>query len=549
MQLRERALQAARFTAALLRWAWAYGNAHRRLSAGILSFSVAGILAAAFLPSLFGGDEPAVPPPASAPPVAEAVTPVPIPVAAPPLEDVIERAMPGVVEIRTDAGTGTGFIAHEMGLVITNLHVVGSNERVNVRLASGGNYTGTVIGAHPTLDMAFIEIDQGDRFRPLPLGDSDAVRIGAAVIAIGFPLGPELGEDATVTTGIISAKRPDRGYLQTDADLNPGNSGGPLLDQFGCVVGINTAGAGETEDGTVISGINFAIPVNHLKDSLQEIGGFAVCEPGAASVFPATTSVPTPPSGLAPDSTISPTVAPAPTPTQTPTPTPEPTPTPAPTATPAPTETPTPTATPEPTATPTPEPTATPTPTPVPTATPTPRPTATPVPTPTITPTPTVTPAPTPTPTPRWEWNEYDNTTHKYTIRYERNWTITSGTSARGRPFLDITVKDFATGESLADFFERHRAELIEMVPNYILFEPGQTGGQTIGNRNFVQMEYLWQPGPDDCIYDVVSRVFRSRFYPTRDYGFVLSAGMCEDQQALFDEPRNFMLSSFQEYD
>ncbi len=484
---------------------------------------------------------PPVPPPTATPwPTPDVTTrpvatrPVRVPPVVPLLEDVIQGAMPGIVEIRTDSGSGTGFIAHEMGLVVTNEHVVSGNDLVNIRFATGGNYVGTVIGFHRTLDMAYIEIDSNSRFTPLPLGDSDAVRVGASVIAIGFPLGSELGDEPTATTGIISAKRPATNFLQTDASLNPGNSGGPLLDQYGCVVGINTAGVDETDDGQAITGINFAIPVNDLRDALRTAGisGFPPCEPPLPAIA---TSVPT----QLPTATL----APVPTPTPAPTPTPTPTPTPLPTETPTPEPTATPT--PEPTATPTPEPTATPRPTPRPTRVPTA--TSRPAPTPTPTPTPTATP--TPIPTPVWVWHLYDNTSSKYTIRYEQNWSLTSGESAGGRPFLHIRTKDFKSGESVADFFERHRQEMIQMAPNYAAFEPGQTGGQTVNQRNYVQMEYLWQPGAGDCLYHVVDQVFRSRFYPARDHGFIISAGVCEDQHAQYDEPREFMLATFEEYE
>ena len=475
--------------------------AHKKLSAGILAVGGLGFLALLFLPPLLGGDEPPEASSGAQPAIPAPLTPVPVPSAKPALEDVIQGAMPGIAEIRTNTGTGTGFIVHEMGLVVTNELVVGGNDRVSIRLATGGNYSGTVIGTHPTLDMAFIEIDPGPRFSPLPLGDSDAVRVGAGVIAIGFPLGSDLGNDPTVTTGILSAKRQEQDFLQTDASLNPGNSGGPLLDEYGCVVGINTAGVGETDDGQVITGINFAIPVNHLKISLNEIGGFAVCQPGVAQN-------PTPAPFPSLVATVQPAETPTPTETPVPTPTPEPTamavlePTPELTATPTPTPVPTPT--PEPTATPTPVPTAKPVPTP------TPVPTATPIPTPTLTPAPTATPLPTIPPTPAWVWLPYDDTSRKFKMTYEQSWTFTSAASARGRPFLDVKVKDFQSGESTAGFFERHRQELIDMVPNYSLLELGLTRGETIKGRNYVHMEYLWQPSSGDCLYQVVDHVFRS---------------------------------------
>ena len=308
------------------------------------------------------------------------------------------------------------------------------------------------------------------------------------------------------------------------------------------MVGINTAGVGETDDGQVITGINFAIPVNHLKISLNEIGGFAVCQPGVAQN-------PTP----APFPSLVATVQPAETPT--PIETPVPTPTPAPTATPVPTPTPEPTATPTPVPTATPVPTPTPVPTATPVPTPTPVPTATPIPTPTLTPAPTATPLPTLPPTPAWVWLPYDDTSRKFKMTYEQSWTFTSAASARGRPFLDVKVKDFQSGESTAGFFERHRQELLDAARNHVydpsqpFLEPGGTGSGSIDDLYpYLFMEYLWRPNPSDCLYHVVEHVFRSRFYPVRDYGFIVTAGFCESQQELYDESRGYILASFEEY-
>ena len=135
-------------------------------------------------------------------------------------------------------------------------------------------------------------------------------------------------------------------------------------------------------------------------------------------------------------------------------------------------------------------------------------------------------------------------------MRYEQAYRVTGVASAGGRPFLNVQVKDFQSGESTANFFERHRAELIAMAPNYSLFEPGLTRGETTAEgRNYIHYEYLLQPGAGDCIYHVVEHVFRSRFYPTRDYGFVVSAGVCESEQVLYEQRREHMLNSFEEYD
>ena len=301
------------------------------------------------------------------------------------IADVTENALPSVAHIVTGTGSGTGFIVNESGLVVTNKHVVDGSTQVSVRMAEGSEYLGSVTQRHPTLDLAYVSIDSTQAFTPIAVGDSDEVRVGAEVIAIGFPLGSALGSEPTVSVGIISAKRDDR--LQTDASLNPGNSGGPLLDMYGQVIGVVVSRVEEDSAGRPISGIGFAIPINEVKTEL------------GAQVSPAGPVLPTP----TPFPTIGPTpdmeatmsaieaidafrrasdqatqaavdaqataeqyaasleatrVAGLPTPTPTATPTATPTPTPIPT--------PTPTPTPEPTATPTPTPTLTPTPTPHP---------------------------------------------------------------------------------------------------------------------------------------------------------------------------------------
>ena len=486
-------------------------------------------------------------PPGSGDAVPSETLPTPggaMPLAVPDIADVIDAAMPGIVEIRAGAGSGTGFIVHEDGLVITNRHVVGDTGQVGIRLATGGDYTGTVLGVHPTLDLAYIDIESDSVFRPLALGDSDAARVGADVIAIGFPLGADLGEDPTVTTGIISAKRQDLDYLQTDADLNPGNSGGPLLDEYGCVVGINTAGIEGTGDGQVVTGINFAIPVNDLREALSDVANIPVCEgrqPEGMAVVPPETPTPTPIPAPTPD--ISATVSAGVEATRAADPTPLPTSTPTPLQ-PTPTPTPEPTLTPTPMPTPTPAPTLTPTPTPRPTATP--RPTSTPL--PTATPRPTPTPTPAPTPTRSWFWATHEDTTHKYTIKYERAFALTGPLSAKGSPFLQIHAKEFESGESTSLFFQRHRQELLDAAPEYHLFEPGSTRGETIDGRNYIHMEYLIQPRADDCVYHVVEHIFRSRFYPAKDVGFIISTGICDLQLADFGQIRELILQGFEEY-
>ena len=155
--------------------------------------------------------------------------------------------MPSVVHIIAGSGTGTGFIINEDGLVVTNKHVVAENNQVAVRLVTGNEYQANVAQRHPDLDLAYIDIDASRSFTPIAIGDSDNIRVGEDVIAIGFPLGRSLGLEPTVSVGIVSAKR--NNHLQTDASLNPGNSGGPLLDMFGQVSGVVVPGWKPTTPG------------------------------------------------------------------------------------------------------------------------------------------------------------------------------------------------------------------------------------------------------------------------------------------------------------
>ena len=193
--------------------------------------------------------------------------------------DVIEKALPSVVHVIAGSGSGTGFIVSENGLVVTNRHVVEGIRRVTVILATGEEFRGEVVQRHSVLDLAYVEIDSDRAFTPLAIGDSNDVRAGEAVIAIGYPLGEELGLEPTVSRGIVSAKRDD--YLQTDASLNPGNSGGPLLDANGNVIGVITARVESTETGRPVTGIGFAIPVNAVR---QDLGALAAS--GSASRTP-----------------------------------------------------------------------------------------------------------------------------------------------------------------------------------------------------------------------------------------------------------------------
>ena len=188
-----------------------------------------------------------------------------------PFEDMFKEF--GTPQTRKANALGSGFIIEKNGLVITNNHVIKNAEDIVVIVGGDKEYKATIVGADPLSDIAVLQIDSKEKFIPVKFGNSDKARIGDWVIAIGNPFG--LG--GTVTSGIISARNRSIGlsryedYIQTDASINTGNSGGPLFDMKGDVIGINTAILGK--GGSV--GIGFSIPSNSAKkviDQLIEFG-------------------------------------------------------------------------------------------------------------------------------------------------------------------------------------------------------------------------------------------------------------------------------------
>ena len=188
-----------------------------------------------------------------------------------PFEDMFKEF--GTPQKRKSAALGSGFIIDKKGIVITNNHVIQNAEDIVVKVDGDKEFKAKIIGADPLSDIAVLQIISKETFKPVKFGDSDKARIGDWVIAIGNPLG--LG--GTVTSGIISARNRSIGlsryedYIQTDASINSGNSGGPLFDMNGDVIGINTAILGK--GGSI--GIGFSIPSNSAKkviDQLIEFG-------------------------------------------------------------------------------------------------------------------------------------------------------------------------------------------------------------------------------------------------------------------------------------
>jgi serine protease Do len=186
-------------------------------------------------------------------------------------------------EDNRSAATGSGFVYDDQGHILTNNHVIESAERVTVVLADGRDFNARVVGADPNTDVAIIRVDRrpGEVLPVSQVGDSDALRVGDWVLALGNPLGLQF----TVTAGIVSAKGRSidilrnstntqlESFIQTDAAINPGNSGGPMVDLLGRVVGINSAIESRTG---YFSGAGFAIPMNLARKVADDLIRYGV---------------------------------------------------------------------------------------------------------------------------------------------------------------------------------------------------------------------------------------------------------------------------------
>jgi serine protease Do len=174
---------------------------------------------------------------------------------------------------RKASALGSGFIIKEDGVVITNNHVIKGAEDILVRIGAK-EYKAKVLGADPYMDIAVLKMETKDKFKAVKFGDSDKARVGDWVVAIGNPFG--LG--GTVTSGIISARNRDINltryddFIQTDASINQGNSGGPLFNLEGEVIGINTAIIAPGQSGSI--GIGFAIPANAASNVIDQLINF-----------------------------------------------------------------------------------------------------------------------------------------------------------------------------------------------------------------------------------------------------------------------------------
>ncbi len=170
-------------------------------------------------------------------------------------------------------GAGSGFVYDQDGHIITNYHVVEDAEELSVTLADGESYPAEIVGQDPANDLAVIKIDAETIPPPIPVGDSDGLRVGQFVVAIGNPFGLE----RTLTVGVVSSlgrviEGPDGRFIgeviQTDAAINPGNSGGPLLDLSGNVIGVNSKIVSPSQAN---AGIGFAVPSNTIRRVVPQL--------------------------------------------------------------------------------------------------------------------------------------------------------------------------------------------------------------------------------------------------------------------------------------
>ena len=212
------------------------------------------------------------------------------------INEIFRRDAPGVVQVtstqvvrtsdpfnfgfpqtQTQKALGSGFVMDKAGHIVTNYHVVAGAESVEVSFSNSDNMKAKVVGSDPSTDLAVLQIDARSRaLTPLAFGNSDRVRVGDSVVAIGNPL----GYDRSVTAGIVSAVQraisapnqfPIDHVIQTDAPINHGNSGGPLIDSRGAVIGVNAqiATGDSGSDGNI--GIGFAIPINTVRTVVAQL--------------------------------------------------------------------------------------------------------------------------------------------------------------------------------------------------------------------------------------------------------------------------------------
>ncbi len=192
------------------------------------------------------------------------------------LQEIYEKMIPSVVSIVTDSGTGTGIVMSEDGYLITNCHVIAQAQQITAMTWDEQTYTAALVGSDEASDLAVLKIEPDEPLTAAEFGDSDALRVGDTVVAIGDPLGVKLR--GTMTNGIVSAinrnlmvNDREMTLIQTNAALNNGNSGGPLINCYGQVVGVNAVKLSSYYSQATVEGLGFAIPISTAKPIIDEL--------------------------------------------------------------------------------------------------------------------------------------------------------------------------------------------------------------------------------------------------------------------------------------
>ena len=449
----------------------------------------------------------------------------------------IEAAVAGgVVQIVTDIGVGSGFIADPEGIVVTDSRVVEGSWLIKVTLQNGKTLSGALLGINQKLGIAYIGVSDEEKLFQIPMGNSDNMCAGDNAFAFQYQPGPNPeGNAPIITTGRISSV--GKGFLATDLLLSPKSIGGPLLGNSGMVVGVNSIGLG-VSGSEAISARNFAVPINGIRKQIEDGLDRGQLTAGAR---PALLPTATP--------TVIPTLVPTP-----PLPTTTPVPQPMPTATPATVQLPSPTPQPEATRTPLPRVRATPTPVPSPTRVARPRIQPTSTPTPTLAPTRAPTPTRTPTPAPV-VLDEYMNNKDGYSIAYPDGWSIEGRQRGRvslvprsGEAYIEVSSESILIDWSLGEFTDHYRQRKGRQASSWEMYSEVSAAGKYRGATNYVRIEFRRQINSSDCIESGVTDLYRSRYFPSVLKGFAVTMSICEDRLVEHGELREEILSSFTEF-
>ena len=191
------------------------------------------------------------------------------------LQDIYSQNISSVVSVTGAAGNGTGMVITECGYILTNHHLLIGSQTAQVQFRDGSSQVGRVVGSDPVSDLAVLDVEASG-LPPVTFGSDELLQVGDSVVAIGDPLGPALG--GTMSGGFIAAINRDLELdgrtihlLQTNAALSDGNSGGPLLNCYGQVIGIGAGQLGHTITGTPVEGIGFAIPSSTVKEVVDQL--------------------------------------------------------------------------------------------------------------------------------------------------------------------------------------------------------------------------------------------------------------------------------------